>query len=391
MKHIAIIGAGPAGSIAAILLARAGLRVTLIEQHRFPRDKVCGECLSAVGIDVLTRNNLADEIRDLHPVLLTRSLMFAGDGSVAEVILPRPMWGISRAAMDRRMLDAALRAGASILQPARCEAIDSSAQRPAVKVRDLQSNQVNEHPFDCVLIADGKAGVMPGSITPTDDFGLKAHFIGIDAPRDAIELFGVEGHYGGIAPIETGKWNIAFSVPGRRLKAHAVARGSRPCEHPQRGRDARVKVERSNDLDVLFREICNENAALRSQLRPTKRVTNWLISPLPRFAVSRTWPPNVIPLGNAAAALEPIGGEGMGLAMRSAELAAHAIIAATRSNRKIDTEALRRAYRKLWNLRQVACRTGAKLFSSPTLSRWSVSLAAHISGPADLALRLVGK
>ena len=50
LAPIVVIGAGPAGSVAAALLARAGLDVILIEQHRFPRDKVCGECLSALGI-----------------------------------------------------------------------------------------------------------------------------------------------------------------------------------------------------------------------------------------------------------------------------------------------------------------------------------------------------
>ncbi|MEO8411175.1 MAG: FAD-dependent oxidoreductase, partial [Propionivibrio sp.] len=41
---VAIIGAGPAGAAAAILLARAGWTVALIEKRAFPRRKVCGEC-----------------------------------------------------------------------------------------------------------------------------------------------------------------------------------------------------------------------------------------------------------------------------------------------------------------------------------------------------------
>src|SRR5690242_730212 len=58
-----VIGAGPAGSIAAMLLARAQWDVTLVEQHRFPRDKVCGECLSSLGVDVLTRLDLDTTVR----------------------------------------------------------------------------------------------------------------------------------------------------------------------------------------------------------------------------------------------------------------------------------------------------------------------------------------
>ena len=64
--------------------------------------------------------------------------------------------------------------------------------------------------------------------------------------------------------------------------------------------------------------------------RRRRRVGPWLVSPLPRFSVARRWPERVIPVGNAAAALEPIGGEGMGLALRSAELAAAALAEAIR-------------------------------------------------------------
>ena len=70
MQDAAIIGAGPAGAIAAIELRRLGLDVLLIEQHRFPRDKVCGECLSSVGIDVLEELGLAASIAKLEGALL---------------------------------------------------------------------------------------------------------------------------------------------------------------------------------------------------------------------------------------------------------------------------------------------------------------------------------
>ena len=45
-----IVGAGPAGSTAAILLARAGWRVALVERQTFPRRKVCGECIAASNL-----------------------------------------------------------------------------------------------------------------------------------------------------------------------------------------------------------------------------------------------------------------------------------------------------------------------------------------------------
>src|SRR5437762_8132190 len=97
MPAATIIGAGPAGSIAAVVLARAGWNVALIEQHRFPRDKVCGECISALGMNVLERLDLAG---GLNPRKLIHSALVAPDGTTAFVPLLRPMWGLSRAALD---------------------------------------------------------------------------------------------------------------------------------------------------------------------------------------------------------------------------------------------------------------------------------------------------
>src|SRR5688500_1413243 len=124
MPTVTIIGAGPAGSVAAILLARAGWRVTLIEQHRFPRDKVCGECLSALGIDVLNRINLTPALKRLGPVTLTKTSLVAPNGAETTLRLPRPMWGLSRCALDQSLLNEARACGATIMQPARCESMD---------------------------------------------------------------------------------------------------------------------------------------------------------------------------------------------------------------------------------------------------------------------------
>src|SRR5688572_10657499 len=136
MPTVTIIGAGPAGSTAAILLARAGWDVTLVEQSRFPRDKVCGECLSALGFDVLGRLGLADRLRDAGAIRLDGCGVHAPSGRALFVQLPRPMWGISRYALDGLLLDAAREAGATVRQPVRCDVIETES-RPAVRLRDL--------------------------------------------------------------------------------------------------------------------------------------------------------------------------------------------------------------------------------------------------------------
>lgn len=365
MPKVIVIGAGPAGAVAALVLARAGIDVALIEQHRFPRDKVCGECLSAVGIDVLTRLGLSSLILAHHPAVLKRSVIFISDGRTVELPMRKPMWGISRRAMDTTLLHAARAAGVRVIQPARCEQIEPGSPC-RLRVRMLHNNDIDTMEARHVIVADGKAALMPQPPPPSGDLGLKAHFSRIDAPTDAIELFGVAGHYGGAAPIEDELWNIAFSVPAARLKQHG------------------------RNLDLLFRDIVSENRGLADQMTQAVRVSEWLTSPLPRFGVKQHWPEGIIPVGNAAAAMEPIGGEGMGLAIRSAELAAAAVLQAIQHDSDVNTPRLARSYRRLWTVRRAACRAGARIISSPTLSKITVPLA-DIDGLGSLVLKLVGK
>src|SRR5687768_3217873 len=100
MQSVVIVGAGPAGSVAGTLLARMGWIVELIEQHRFPRDKVCGECVSPLGVETLRRLGLERALRRAGVVSLQRSAFVAVDGSEAVASLPREMWGISRVKLD---------------------------------------------------------------------------------------------------------------------------------------------------------------------------------------------------------------------------------------------------------------------------------------------------
>jgi 2-polyprenyl-6-methoxyphenol hydroxylase-like FAD-dependent oxidoreductase len=361
MSSALIIGGGPAGSTASVLLAAAGWRVTLVEQHRFPRDKVCGECLSAVGASVLRRLGLFDEMLSRGAVRVTRTLLHAPAGITVSARLPRPMWGVSRSVLDGLLLDAARGAGARIVQPARCERL-SAGPRPAVRVRDLLTNAVRDLDADFVLLADGKSALL-GDRPPaaTADLGIKAHFEHVDGPRDAIELFGLDRCYGGLAPIEGGRWNAALSVPAARVRRHA------------------------GDLACLFERLLRENSVLRRRLAGARQLNGWLASPLPRFAVRDDWPERVIPLGNAAAAIEPIGGEGMGLAMRSAELASKTLVSSG------DLTSLKRAYRRLWQTRSRACRTGGALAASPRWSRPAARLLAAVPGPLRAGMALMGK
>ena len=59
-KHdVIIVGAGPAGAVAALVLARAGARVRVLDRARFPRFKLCGDSVNPGALDLLARLGLA--------------------------------------------------------------------------------------------------------------------------------------------------------------------------------------------------------------------------------------------------------------------------------------------------------------------------------------------
>ena len=351
MPSAIVIGAGPAGSVAAFVLASAGWDVTVIEQHRFPRDKVCGECLSALGITCLKRLGLFAAIENSGAVPLRWAVLRTANGDSGRIKLPEPMWGLSRSVLDATLLNGARDAGASIQQPARFEGFEGAA----VRIRNLESNEVRSLQADHVIIADGKPPKRRWR-----DFGIKAHFEGLNGPVGAIELFGCRGLYGGIAPIENGRWNLCFSVPAKR-------------------------VQRSGgNIDSLFEQIRTENPALDQRLKSGTRMTRWLSAPLPRFQAAAIFGSNALRVGNAAAALEPIGGEGMGLAIASAEIAAQSLI-------KGQLDSLDSQYKSLWRIRRLGCRVAGLVVSRPMLLRLPVLLFQPSTPIPAFGFSLIGK
>lgn len=111
---VAIVGAGPAGSAAALAAARAGAKVLLLDRDLFPRDKACGDGIAQQGIDVLAGLGVTG-LTDGHPPI--RSLRLTGPGGAqAARELPEPAYVIPRAVFDARLVAAAVRAGATFEQ-----------------------------------------------------------------------------------------------------------------------------------------------------------------------------------------------------------------------------------------------------------------------------------
>ncbi len=106
---VAIVGAGPAGSAAAIVLARAGARVALLERARFPRDKTCGDGLSDDAQQALARLGVAEAI-GARAHCVPRAEVTAPGGTLLTV--DGPFWTLRRAQFDMELARAAVDAGA---------------------------------------------------------------------------------------------------------------------------------------------------------------------------------------------------------------------------------------------------------------------------------------
>ena len=114
---VAIVGGGPAGSSCAAFCAVAGLRTLVLDREKFPREKVCGDCLNPSCWPVLERLALAERVRDLPHSRLGWVKFIAIDGHEVSVDLPSGAGceiSVKRSLFDDLLLRRAREIGADV-------------------------------------------------------------------------------------------------------------------------------------------------------------------------------------------------------------------------------------------------------------------------------------
>ena len=232
MRHDAvIIGAGPAGSAAAELLARAGWSVALVEKAEFPRRKVCGEFISATTMPVLKACGISDAFLAAAGPPVTRLGAYAGN-----VMLRAPReqaWGraLGREHLDMLLRDAAVAAGAALIQPAEVTAVK---RRQSGFTCDLDGG--GQLAARMVIVACGSwntKGIFAVSAPapwPTDLFAFKAHFTKGRLPSGLMPLLAFPGGYGGMVQSDGGRTSLSCCIRRDALARVRQRHGGRAAE-----------------------------------------------------------------------------------------------------------------------------------------------------------------
>lgn len=310
-----IVGAGPAGSTVAIQLARAGWSVALIEKQRFPRRKVCGECLAASNLPLLQALGIADTFTSLAGPDLRQVTLLRGEDAVT-ADLPaadhvRYPWGraLGRETLDSLLLEHARAAGAVVFQPCAVRAILGTAGAWHCEVRASESTALLRLRATVVVDAHGSWENLPSdrprrrqARSAADLLAFKANFSGSTLPGGEISVLALDGGYGGMVVGDDGMMTLACCIRRDRL-------GELRSDAP--GLSASAAVE-----GWLQREC----AGVRQALQGAVRDRPWLASGPLDPGVRMDARDGIFRVGNSAGEAHPILGEGMSMALQSAAL-----------------------------------------------------------------------
>lgn len=310
---VAIVGGGPAGSVCAAMCATAGLRVALIEREKFPREKVCGDCINPACWPVLERLGVAQQVWDSPSAALNGVEFIAIDGQKLRIDFAPTECGmiaIKRSHLDNTLLNRARQLGARVHEEATVVSLHKTRDR------DWKIDIVRDTLLARILVgADGRNSTVARlcNLLPPPErerIALQAH---VPLPRDfesrIVLQFLPEG-YSGQAPVNDRELNLCLvGLPPTIASLRAWA-------------------ERQFNLPA--------NQSWRT------------ITPLTRAPITARRE-NLFLIGDAARVVEPFTGEGIYYALKSGELAANAIAKIIRGeDRQSAAKAFARSHRAMY-------------------------------------------
>jgi flavin-dependent dehydrogenase len=378
MLDLIIAGAGPAGSIAALVAARAGARVLVVDRESFPREKLCGDTLNPGAIALLAELGLTGG--PLAQALPLAGMRVTGPRRSVEARYGGEVRGLAlrRRDLDRWLLEHAIAAGAHfeaglVARRALVDEAGGAHVRGLVLSRRGSPASLLRIPANFTIAADGRASVLARSL------GLARH-----PPRPRRWAFGVYasavagvgdvgemhirgGHYLGIAPMADGLCNVC-AVVGRRPA------GATPLAVVRAVIDADPTIRPRFDAAV-FETPVSVLGPLAVDARAAG-LTGLLLA------------------GDAAGFVDPMTGDGLHLAMRGAILAAREALGSLESGDLAGAagrlalarrDALARKQRFNRALRRLvdspaaieAAALGARV--APGLVRWAIRYAGDVA------------
>jgi flavin-dependent dehydrogenase len=372
-----IVGAGPAGAVTALRLARSGQRVVLIDRQTMPRGKVCGCCLSPAGVAEL--EGLDAFAGGGLPAVSLAGVRLAAGGRTVRI----PLAGgriVSREALDTALVQAAIRHGAAWLPAVTiCGVTDAGLTTHADQGVSLFVSLRTEAGAEATLrgrrvilavgLADsvrapdgspagpnasgGRRTTMPdsriglGTVLPGTSLAA-AHPVFADLPTGELVMAVAATGYCGIVRLEDGRIDLAAA-----LDRSAVQQAENPAAAVAAVLASALGNPAGIDLEVAG-----------------WRATPPLSGAAPLVAgVSR----RIFRVGDAAGYVEPFTGEGMGWALVSGRLAADAILETDGPHQAADRYA--RDHAAHFGRHHARCRRVARSLRQPRLVQAAVRAA----------------